>query len=289
MAHVLGVIGGSGLYAMEDLTDVEEIEVDTPWGAPSDALIRGRLDGREIVFLPRHGRGHVLLPTEVPYRANLWAMRKLGVRWVLSISAVGSLREAVEPGHLVVVDQFVDRTRGRPSTFFGGGCVAHVQLGDPICGTLRGMLLEAARGAVDTTIHDGGTYVCMEGPQFSTRAESELYRGWGADVIGMTNVPECKLAREAEISYATLALSTDYDCWHTGHDEVSVEAVVATVKANVAAAQRVIRALLPQVAAYGGPVPKAQQALAGAIMTAPDRISAEARARLGLLIDPHVG
>ncbi len=286
MARV-GVIGGSGLYQMDGLTDVEEVVVDTPFGAPSDALIRGKLDGAEVVFLPRHGRGHVLTPSEVPYRANLWALKKLGVDWVLSISAVGSLREAIVPGHLVVVDQFIDRTRHRPDTFFGDGCVAHVQLGDPVCSTLRGMLLTAARntGAV---VHDGGTYVCMEGPQFSTRAESELHRAWGASVIGMTNVPECKLAREAEISYATLALATDYDCWYAGHDEVSVEAVIATVHANVARAQEVIRRLVPQVMAYAGPRPPAQDALRHAIMTDPAKIPAATRKKLDLLVGRYL-
>lgn len=287
MPHTLGVIGGSGLYDMEALTDVEEIRVETPFGYPSDALIRGNLDGHPVVFLPRHGRGHVLTPSEVPYRANIWAMRELGVRWVLSVSAVGSLKEAIVPGHLVVVDQFIDRTRQRTSTFFSDGCVAHVQFSDPVCGVLRPMVLQAAQQA-GTTVHDGGTYVCMEGPAFSTRAESHLYRSWNADVIGMTNVPECKLAREAEISYATLALATDYDCWYEGHDEVSVEAVVATIHKNVAMAQQVIRALAPMVATYGGPTPGAQQALAHAIMTDPARIPAATRKRLGLLIEPHL-
>jgi 5'-methylthioadenosine phosphorylase len=283
VAPVLGVIGGSGLYAMDDLTDVEEVRVDTPFGPPSDALIRGRLEGREVVFLPRHGRGHVLTPTEVPYRANVWALKSLGVRWVLSVSAVGSLREEIAPGHLVVVDQFVDRTRDRAGSFFGEGCVAHVQLGDPVCAVLRGMLVDAARQA-EATVHDGGTYVCMEGLAFSTRAESEIHRAWGASVIGMTNVPECKLAREAELSYATLALSTDYDCWRVGHEEVSVEQVVATVHANVALAQRVIRWLVPRVAAYDGPVPRAQQALEGAILTDLARVPPATREKLDLLI-----
>ena len=287
MAPLLGVIGGSGLYAMDDLTDVREVVVDTPFGAPSDAVIVGKLGEVEVAFLPRHGRGHVLTPSEVPYRANLWALKSLGVKWVLSISAVGSLREAIVPGHLVVVDQFIDRTRTREHSFFGGGCVAHVQFGDPVCPVLRGMLLEAAQSA-PTTVHDGGTYVCMEGPAFSTRAESELHRSWGASVIGMTNVPECKLAREAELSYATLALSTDYDCWYEGHDEVSVEAVLAVVQQNVAVAQQVIREVAPKVAAYDGPEPAAWSALQYAIMTAPEKIPASARERLGLLIDRHL-
>jgi 5'-methylthioadenosine phosphorylase len=286
MTQRIGIIGGSGLYEMDGLTEVREVVVETPFGAPSDALIVGRLLGAEVVFLPRHGRGHVLLPSEVPYRANIWAMKSLGVDWILSISAVGSLRAPIVPGHLVVVDQFIDRTRGRASTFFGGGCAAHVPFGDPVCGTLRSMLLEAAQ-ASPATVHDGGTYVCMEGPAFSTRAESELYRSWGADVVGMTNIPECKLAREAEISYATLALSTDYDCWHTGHDDVTVEQVVAVVRKNVAVAQQVIRELVPRVAAFEGPHPL-EGLLKYAVMTSPDRIPAETRERLDLLIGKYL-
>ncbi len=286
MGNKLGVIGGSGLYSMDDLTDVTEVVVDTPFGAPSDALITGRLGETEVVFLPRHGRGHVLTPSEVPYRANIWALKRTGCDWVLSISAVGSLKEEIVPGHMVVVDQFIDRTRGRPSTFFGDGCVAHAQFGDPVCATLRAMLLEATAG-LQTTVHDGGTYVCMEGPAFSTRAESNLYRSWGASVIGMTNLPEAKLAREAELSYATLALSTDYDCWHQGHDEVSVEAVVATIGRNVAAAQQVIRALAPRVAAHEGRCPQ-HGSLAGAILTNPAHIPAATRRKLDLLIGHHL-
>ena len=284
----LGVIGGSGLYAMDGLTDVREVPVHTPFGAPSDALIVGRLGDVELVFLPRHGRGHRYTPSEVPYRANLWALRSLGCRWVLSVSAVGSLEAGVAPGDLVVVDQFLDRTRGRPNTFFGEGCVAHVSFGDPVCPALRDMLLEAAR-TTDKTVHDGGTYVCMEGPAFSTRAESNLYRSWGCRVVGMTNLPEAKLAREAEMSYATLALSTDYDCWYEGHDDVTVEAVVAVIRDNVAAAQQVIAALAPRIAAYAGPQPPAWSALRHAIMTDPARIPPETRAKLDLLIGPYVG
>jgi 5'-methylthioadenosine phosphorylase len=286
MAHTLGIIGGSGLYAMDALTDVTEIEVDTPFGKPSDALVRGKLDGHDVVFLPRHGRGHVLNPSEVPYRANIHALKQLGVDWVLSISAVGSLREEIVPGHLVVVDQFIDRTKGRPSTFYDRGCVVHVQFGDPVCGTLRGMLLEAAR-ETDATVHDGGTYVAMEGPIFSTRAESNLYRSWGASVIGMTNLPEAKLAREAELSYATLALSTDYDCWYEGHDEVSVEAVVAVIQANVRVAQQVIRNLAPRVAGYQGEPPM-KGTLQHAILTNPAKIPADARERLQVLLGPYL-
>jgi 5'-methylthioadenosine phosphorylase len=287
MNQRVGIIGGSGLYAMDGLEDVAEVRVSTPFGDPSDALVTGRLGGVDVVFLPRHGRGHTLTPSEVPYRANLWALRSLGVQWVLSVSAVGSLRDNIVPGHVVCCDQFIDRTRGRASTFFGGGCVAHVGFGDPVCPVLHGLLVEAARAA-GATVHTRGTYVCMEGPAFSTRAESELYRSWGADVIGMTNVPECKLAREAEMSYATLALSTDYDCWHPGHDAVTVDQVIAVVQANVRLAQQVIRELVPRVAAHPSPSPYAD-ALRGAIMTAPSAIPAETRARLELLIGRHLG
>lgn len=284
--HTLGILGGSGLYAMDDLEDVEEVHVSTPYGAPSDVLVRGTLQGVPVVFLPRHGRGHRLTPSEVPYRANIHAMKQLGVGWILSVSAVGSLREDIVPGHVVAVDQFVDRTRGRPSTFFGEGCVAHVGFGHPVCETLRGLLREAAREA-GATLHDGGTYVCMEGPQFSTKAESALYRSWGCDVVGMTNVPECKLAREACISYTTLALATDYDCWHPDHDAVTVESVLAIVKQNVAMAQQVIRLLAPKVAAVDGPPPH-HRALENAIMTDPAVIPADTRRKLALLIDPFL-
>lgn len=283
----LGVIGGSGLYDLPGLTDVEEVAVTTPFGAPSDRLLTGRLGEVELVFLPRHGRGHRYLPTEVPYRANLWALRSLGCRWVLSVSAVGSLEEAVAPGDLVVVDQFIDRTRQRPSTFFGDGLVAHVSFGDPVCPVLRGLVLEAARTS-DKTVHDGGTYVCMEGPAFSTRAESQLYRSWGCRVVGMTNLPEAKLAREAEMSYATLALSTDYDCWFEGHDEVNADAVGAVVRSNVAAARQVIVELARRVGAYDGPQPAAWSALSHAIMTDPAAIPQATRERLDLLVGAYL-
>lgn len=275
MGFRIGVIGGSGLYEMEGLVDVREERLQTPFGDPSDAFIIGRMEGLErngepveVVFLPRHGRGHPLTPTEVPYAANIFGMKMLGVSWIISVSAVGSLQEEVVPGHVVMIDQFIDRTKGvRRSTFFGEGIVAHVAFGDPVCGTLRQYLLEAAREA-GATVHDGGTYVCMEGPAFSTRAESHLYRSWGARVIGMTNLTEAKLAREAEISYATMAMSTDYDCWHEGHDDVTVEAVIAIVNANVALAKRIVKAALPRITAHEGPAPQAN-ALAGAIMSSP--------------------
>ena len=285
----IGVIGGSGLYNMDGLTGVREVEVDTPFGAPSAPLVIGQLDGIsgvELVFLPRHGRGHRLNPSEVPYRANIFALKRVGVSWVISVSAVGSLKEEIVPGHVVVIDQFIDRTKDRPSTFFNNGIVAHVAFGDPVCSTLREMLLASAQEA-GATVHDGGTYVCMEGPAFSTRAESNLYRSWGASVIGMTNLPEAKLAREAELSYATLAMSTDYDCWHEGHDDVTVEAVVAVVKANVALSQRIIKAAVPRIAAFDGPAPQSN-ALAGAVMTNPDIIPLPTRKALRPLISKYI-
>src|SRR5579884_2651159 len=224
----LGVIGGSGLYELPGLAAVERVV--------------GRLGGTRLVFLPRHGRGHRLLPSELPFRANLWALKHLGCEWIVAVSAVGSLREEIAPGHVVVPDQFIDRTHGRASTFFGRGIVAHVQFADPVCPVLSRALVEAAR-AEGATVHAGGTYVCMEGPQFSTRAESHLYRSWGAHVIGMTNLQEAKLAREAEICLATLALSTDYDCWNTAHGDVEIEAVLAVIAANVDLARRTIARL----------------------------------------------
>jgi 5'-methylthioadenosine phosphorylase len=284
----IGVIGGSGLYEMDGLINIREERVETPFGDPSDAYIIGELEGTgvEMVFLPRHGRGHRLNPSEVPYRANIFGMKVLGVSWIISVSAVGSLQEEVVPGHVVIIDQFIDRTKGRASTFFEDGIVAHISFGDPICGTLRGMLLEAANAAGATT-HDGGTYVCMEGPAFSTRAESNLYRSWGARVIGMTNLPEAKLAREAEISYATLAMSTDYDCWHEGHDDVTVEQVIAVVMANVTLAKNIIANAVPRIAAHEGPAP-ASDAVKGAIMTAPDAIPESQKLALAPLIGRYV-
>ena len=284
MAHTLGVIGGSGLYALDGLEDVHEVRVDTPYGPTSDALVRGRLGTLDMVFLARHGRQHHLTPTEVPYRANVWAMKSLGVGWILSASAVGSLREDIAPGHMVVVDQFIDRTRSRPSTFFGDGCVAHIAFGDPVCGVLRGYVREAAEEVGGTVVHDGGTYLCMEGPAFSTRAESELYRQWGASVIGMTNLPEAKLAREAGISYATLAMATDFDCWHTGHDDVTVDQVIAVLRSNADRARAIVKAVARRVERHDGPAPQ-HDALATAVITPVDVIPAATRERLAPLLD----
>jgi len=237
--NIVGVIGGSGLYQMEGLEKVREVEVKTPFGKPSDRLVRGFLGKKELVFLPRHGRGHRWLPTELNFRANIFAMKKLGVERIISVSAVGSLRKEIAPTHVVVPDQFIDRTTQRPSTFFGKGIVAHVSLADPFCSEMRRRLIEGA-GAAGATTHPQGVYLCMEGPQFSTRAESRLYRAWGADVIGMTNLQEAKLAREAEICFATLALATDYDCWNDAAADVEIEHVLSILKQNVELAQKTI-------------------------------------------------
>jgi 5'-methylthioadenosine phosphorylase len=238
----IGIIGGSGLYQMPELTDVDEVRVDTPFGSPSDAFIVGTLEGERVAFLPRHGRGHRFTPTEVPYRANIYAMKSIGVERILSASAVGSLQEQYAPLDMVIPDQFFDRTRARAkeSTYFGEGIVAHVSFAHPVCSAL-GDVLQKACGPVDVKVHRGGTYVCMEGPAFSSVAESNVYRSWGMDIIGMTNLQEAKLAREAEICYATLALVTDYDCWHPGHDAVSVETVVEYLNKNVRNAQTIMR------------------------------------------------
>jgi 5'-methylthioadenosine phosphorylase len=239
-APIIGVIGGSGLYQMEGLSRIREISVTTPFGKPSDKLIRGRLDEADLIFLPRHGKGHRWLPTELNFRANIFALKKLGVERIISVSAVGSLRENIAPGHLVIPDQFIDRTSQRPSTFFGKGIVAHVSMAEPFCKDLSRVLANSARSE-NAQVHGGGTYLCMEGPQFSTRAESHLYRSWNAHVIGMTNLQEAKLAREAEICFGTLALATDYDCWNESAGDVEIEHVLTVLKNNVDLAQRTIR------------------------------------------------
>ncbi len=271
---------------MEGFEAKEEVAIETPFGRPSDAVITGTLDGTPIAFLPRHGRGHKLLPTEVPYRANLYALKQLGCRQVISVSAVGSMLEGIHPGDFVLIDQFIDRTRERPSTFFGGGVAAHVSFAEPVCAGMRTVLADAGKRA-GATIHEGGAYLCIEGPQFSTKAESLVYRSWGVSVVGMTNLQEAKLAREAELCYQTVALATDYDCWHESETPVSVEEVVKTVKSNVAKAKRLIREAVSPLAARELTCP-CQNALRGAIMTATDAIPPEARARLGLLINRHL-
>ena len=282
----IGVIGGSGLYEMDGLENVREERVSTPYGEPSDNLIIGTYGGVELVFLPRHGRGHRFNPSEVNYRANIFALKQVGVEWIVSVSAVGSLRGDIAPGHIVVVDQFIDKTFKRQNTFFEKGLVAHVAFGDPVCGVLRGFLLQAAREA-GAKVHDGGTYVCMEGPAFSTRAESNLHRSWGASVIGMTNMPEAKLAREAEMSYATIAMATDYDCWHPDHDAVTVDQVVAVLHQNAALAKQVVRSVVPQILAYNQPSPQSN-ALATAILTQPGAVTAETRRALAPLIGKYM-
>ena len=283
----IGIIGGSGLYQMPELKDVEEIEVETPFGKPSDAFITGTLEGVRVAFLPRHGRGHKILPTELPFRANIYAMKLLGVERILSASAVGSLQEQYAPLDMVIPDQFFDRTRARAheSTFFGEGIVAHITFAHPVCGELGGVVEESCRAA-EVRVHRGGTYLCMEGPAFSTKAESLVYRQWGMDVIGMTNLQEAKLAREAEICYTTLALVTDYDCWHEGHDAVTVEAVIEYLNKNVRNAQNVMREAvrrlndLPRACGCGS-------ALKNAIFTAPELWPAATTKKLEAIIKKY--
>ncbi|MCW8141764.1 MAG: S-methyl-5'-thioadenosine phosphorylase [Planctomycetota bacterium] len=279
--ELTGVIGGSGLYELPGFTMSERRAVMTPFGAPSDELVVGELEGRPVAFLPRHGRDHRFSPSQVNYRANIFALKLLGATRVISVSAVGSMKEEIHPGDVVLIDQFIDRTLGRPRTFFDDGVAAHVSFADPICEELR-QALKAAVQKVGARHHDGGTYVCIEGPQFSTRAESRLFRSWGVSVIGMTNLPEARLAREAELSYATIALATDYDCWHEEADDVSVEAVVATLHKNVDTARRIIReAILALPPVCTSP---AREALTHAIMTRREAITPEVMARLGPLI-----
>jgi 5'-methylthioadenosine phosphorylase len=286
----LGVLGGSGLYAMDGLEDVRELDLDTPYGRPSDSLRIGRIGDLEVVFLARHGRHHTFTPTEVPYRANIWALRSLGVRWILSVSAVGSLQEQYRPLDMVVPDQFIDRTHQRPLSFFGEGVVAHVTVADPYCGALSRILEDVGDSLMPEgrRLHRGGTYLCMEGPAFSTRAESELYRSWGCSVIGMTNHTEARLAREAEIAYATLAMVTDYDCWHTEHASVTVEMVIENLRANAALAQEIVRAAAQRVGVQR-PASKAHQALRHALMTPMDSVPAATRRKVDLLTTPYWG
>ncbi len=285
----IGIIGGSGLYKMEALKEVEEVQIDTPFGRPSDALIVGTLDGTRVAFLARHGRNHHLLPTELPFRANIYAMKSLGVKYLISASAVGSLKAEARPLDMVVPDQFIDRTRNRISTFFGEGIVAHIAFGDPVCPKLANILADAVASLnlTDVTLHRGGTYVCMEGPAFSTRAESNLYRSWGATVIGMTNLPEAKLAREAEIAYATLALVTDYDCWHPDHDSVTVDMVIANLQRNAINAQKVIQETVRRLA-ENPPESDAHSALKYAILTPLDKVPPTTKEKLELLLQKYL-
>lgn len=286
----IGIIGGSGLYKMEALKQVKEVQIDTPFGQPSDALILGTLEDIPVAFLARHGRNHTLMPSELPFRANIHAMKQLGVEYLISASAVGSLKEQVKPLDLVVPDQFIDRTKNRVSTFFGEGLIAHIAFGDPICANLAAVLTEAIASLdlPEVTLHQGGTYVCMEGPAFSTKAESHLYRSWGATVIGMTNLPEAKLAREAEIAYATLALVTDYDCWHPEHDSVTVEMVIGNLMKNAVNAQRVIQAAVRRLG-ENPPPSDAHSALKHAIITPLDKAPAATKEKLSLLLKKYLG
>ena len=286
----LGILGGSGLYAMEGLDAVQELTIDTPYGPPSDSLRLGKIGDLEVVFLARHGRHHSHTPTEVPYRANLWALRSLGVRWILSLSAVGSLQEQCRPLDMVVPDQFIDRTHQRPLTLFGEGLVAHVGFADPFCPVLSRLLADVGESLMPAgrQLHRGGTYLCMEGPAFSTRAESELYRSWGCSVIGMTNHTEARLAREAEIAYATLAMVTDYDCWHQEHASVTVDMVIANLHANATLAQQIVRVAAERVAAQR-PTSSAHQALRHALMTPKEQVPADTRRRVDLFTAPYWG
>lgn len=283
--YKLGIIGGSGLYHLPGLQNTAEHVISTPYGDPSDALITGTLHGQELVFLSRHGRGHLLSPTDLPYRANIYALKSLGVTHVLSVSAVGSLKAEIEPRHMVVPDQIIDRTHLRPKSFFEAGIVAHVGIADPYCRNFRQAVLHAA-GGTGGIVHDGGTLVTIEGPQFSTRAESFLYRSWGASIIGMTAMPEARLAREAELAYVTLALVTDYDVWHETEEDVTVEVVQANLTANIARAQEVINSLVIQ----GLPEPDehSRNALQGTIISDLSLLPREVRKKLGILLDRYV-
>jgi 5'-methylthioadenosine phosphorylase len=281
----IGIIGGSGLYSVEEIADLEEVRLDTPFGPPSDAFLAGTLRGRRVAFLARHGRGHRLAPGEINYRANIYGFKMLGVQRIIAVGAVGSLQEEIHPTDLVFPDQFIDRTRHRVSTFFGDGLVAHVSLADPVCPAVRGTLVDSAR-ASGARVHDGGTYVCMEGPQFSTRAESQVHRSWGATVIGMTNVQEAKLAREAEICFATAALVTDYDCWHQTEEAVTIDAVLGYLRSNAEMARKVIASAVASM-----PVERTcgcGAALAEAIITDRSAIPRATRETLGLLVGRYL-
>ncbi len=282
----IGIIGGSGLYQMEGLSNVREVSLDTPFGKPSDNYILGTLEGQSVAFLARHGRGHKLQPSELPFRANIYGMKMLGVERIISASAVGSLQEQYAPTDFLIPDQFFDRTRGRISTFFGEGIVAHITFAHPVCEALCDTLEAAGRTIEGLKLHRGGTYCCMEGPAFSTLAESRLYRSWGMDVIGMTNLQEAKLAREAEICYSTMALVTDYDCWHPDHDDVTVEMVIEYLNKNAANAQSLIREAVRQIATQERTC-KCGSALKHAILTQPGAVTEEAKQRLSAIIGKY--
>ena len=281
----VGIIGGSGLYNLKELDKVNNIQIDTPFGKPSSNFLTGEVHDIPVVFIPRHGIGHVLLPTEIPFRANIWGLKKLGVTHLISVGAVGSLKEEIIPGHIVFPDQFIDLTRHRTSTFFGNGIVAHVQFGEPVCPKLSEKLVQSAQ-TVGASIHLGGTYICMEGPAFSSRAESLLYRSWGADVIGMTNAQEAKLAREAEMSFASIALATDYDCWHVSESEVNVEDIIKVMHENVETARRIIVETMRNLTTD---FPNSQQdALKFALLTEKSKIPQKTRNDLDLFISRYL-
>jgi 5'-methylthioadenosine phosphorylase len=284
----IGIIGGSGLYQMSEFTNTREVEIDTPFGKPSDAFILGEINGVTVAFLPRHGRGHKLTPTELPFRANIYAMKLLGVEYILSVSAVGSLQEQYAPTDMLIPDQFFDRTRARAneSTFFGNGIVGHVAFAHPVCDELGDILEASCKTVEGLKVHRGGTYICMEGPAFSTKAESKVYRQWGMDVIGMTNLQEAKLAREAEIAYATLALVTDYDCWHEEHDSVSIDMVIEYLNKNVRNAQLILKEAVKRVEEKQTPNQYAD-AIKNAIFTAPDHWPAETAKNLEAIIGKY--
>lgn len=285
----IGVIGGSGLYHMAGMTDIEEVKVQTPFGDPSDVITVGKVNGVAMAFLPRHGRGHRISPSEIPVRANIWALKSLGVEWVISVSAVGSLREDIAPRELVIPDQLFDRTKSRVNSFFEGGLVVHCTFAEPFCPTLSGLLVEAAQGLGDVRVHVGGTYVCMEGPLFSTKAESGVYRKLGMDIIGMTALPEAKLAREAELCYAIIACVTDYDSWHETEEPVTVELVIGNLSANVANAQRILQSVAQHI-----PIDRSAlscgcaSALATSIITDPKLIPADVKERYSLLVGKYL-
>jgi 5'-methylthioadenosine phosphorylase len=283
----IGVIGGSGFYQMEGLEKVEEVAVETPFGKPSDPFVIGTLEGARVAFLARHGRGHLLMPSELPFRANIYALKLLGVERIISASAVGSLQERYAPMDIVIPDQFFDRTRHRVSTFFGGGLVAHVTFADPVCPVVSQALDEGARDVETINVHRGGTYLCMEGPAFSTKAESNVYRAWGMDVIGMTNLQEAKLAREAEICYATLALVTDYDCWHPDHDSVTVEMVIEYLNKNTLNAQQIIRNTVRRLKTSSSSC-GCRSALKHAILTQRDKVPPAAIEKLGAIVGKYL-
>jgi len=281
----IGVIGGSGLYKMEGLEVIEKKKLNTPFGNPSDSFIIGSLDGADVVFLPRHGTGHRILPSELNFRANIYGMKELGAEWIISVSAVGSMKENLYPGDIVIPDQFFDRTKKRINTFFGDGVVAHVPFADPVCPDLSSILFKAGE-KIGAKIHKGGTYLCIEGPQFSTRAESKTYRAWGVDIIGMTNIPEAKLAREAEICYATVALVTDFDCWHESEEDVKIDAVLEIMNKNINTAKSIIKKAVKMIS--GKRTCICSEALKHTILTSKESIPEKTKKNLEIIIGKYI-